>query len=254
MTLTGWLRYDRVRPLVPPGTVSILEIGCGMGAMGALLAQSYEYTGIEPDARSFAAARARVVGGRVFNVDAAGFGCGEFDLVCAFEVLEHIEDDVAALREWASFARPGGRMLVSVPAGSAKFGAADERVGHFRRYDPADLIAVMLAAGMAAPEVVPYAFPLGYVLEGARGMLARHSSTSDDVAERTAGSGRWLQPPDWLSLGSWAVAWPFRVAQRHAGFGTGLIGAGDVGFDDRGVVGRPESHVEIVDSGTSISR
>jgi SAM-dependent methyltransferase len=227
MTLTGWLRYDRVGTFIPSGAVSVLEVGCGKGAMGSLLARGHEYTGIEPDAQSFAAARATVVGGCVINVDAAGFRGSGFDVVCAFEVLEHIEDDVAALREWASFARPGGRMVVSVPAGRGRFGPADARVGHFRRYDPGDLIEVMLAAGLTAPVVVPYAFPLGYVLEGARGVLARHGSTSNDVAERTAGSGRWLQPPSWFALGSWAIAWPFRVAQRHVRVGTGLIGAGN---------------------------
>ncbi len=206
----------------------MLEVGCGMGAMGAILARSYEYTGIEPDPQSFAVARKRVVGGCVMNVDAERFGGSNFDVVCAFEVMEHIHDDVAALREWAAFARPGGRMVVSVPAGRERFGAADERVGHFRRYNPSDLVDVMLAAGLTAPVVVPYAFPLGYLLEGARGVLARRGSIPDDVVERTAGSGRWLQPPSWFALGSWAVVWPFRLAQRHVRVGTGLIGAADV--------------------------
>ena len=228
MTLTGWLRYDRVGSFIPSGAVSVLEVGCGMGAMGAILARSFEYTGIEPDAQSFATAEAQVVGGRVMNVDAERFGGRDFDVVCAFEVLEHIEDDVAALREWASFARPGGRIVISVPAGRERFGAADKRVGHFRRYNPSDLFEVMRAAGLTAPVVVPYAFPLGYLLESARGVLARRGSISDDVVERTAGSGRWLQPPRWFALGSWAAAWPFRVAQRHVRLGTGLIGAADV--------------------------
>jgi len=231
MTLTGWLRYDRLGSFIPPEAVSLLEVGCGMGGMGALLARSHDYTGIEPDTRSFAAARGRIVGGRVLNVEAAGFTGGGFDVVCAFEVLEHIEDDIAALRHWASFTRPGGRVVISVPAGSTKFGRADKRVGHFRRYDENDLIEVMLAAGLAAPVVVPYGFPLGYMLEGARGVLARHDTMSADVAERTAGSGRWLQPPSWFALGSWAIAWPFRLAQRPVRIGTGLIGGGQVSLD-----------------------
>ena len=228
MTLTGWLRYDRVGAFFPRGAVRVLEVGCGMGALGAILSSRYEYTGIEPDAQSFAVARERVVDGLVLNVGAEGFSGSDFDVVCAFEVLEHIEDDVAALRRWAAFARPGGTIVVSVPAGRERFGAADERVGHFRRYDLGDLVEVMLAAGLTAPVVAPYAFPLGYLLEGARGVLAQRSTVSVDPGERTAGSGRWLQPPRWFALGSWAVAWPFRLAQRPVGVGTGLIAAAGV--------------------------
>ncbi|MEL7157397.1 MAG: methyltransferase domain-containing protein, partial [Actinomycetota bacterium] len=57
-------------------------------------------------------------------------GDTRFDYVMAFEVLEHITDDRAALEEWLRRLRPGGRVLFSVPAHQRKYGDADRAVGH----------------------------------------------------------------------------------------------------------------------------
>ncbi len=63
----------------------------------------------------------------------------QFDVVCSFEVLEHLEDDAAALAGWATFIKPGGHLIMSVPGFAERFGPMDENVGRFRRYSPADL-------------------------------------------------------------------------------------------------------------------
>ena len=55
--------------------------------------------------------------------------------MCAFEVLEHIDDDALALKQWREYLRPSGWLLLSVPAHQDQYGAADELVGHYRRYD-----------------------------------------------------------------------------------------------------------------------
>jgi 2-polyprenyl-3-methyl-5-hydroxy-6-metoxy-1,4-benzoquinol methylase len=67
--------------------------------------------------------------------DVASLAPASFDYLFAFEVLEHIADDLSALREWTGFLKPGGRLLVSVPAHARKYGKADEIVGHVRRYE-----------------------------------------------------------------------------------------------------------------------
>ena len=90
LTITGRLRYDVVRRLLPLDVRTVLEIGCGRGALGCILARQYSYLGIEPDPESFAVAHS-LLGPRVRRLREEELEPGAYDLVCAFEVLEHIE-------------------------------------------------------------------------------------------------------------------------------------------------------------------
>jgi 2-polyprenyl-3-methyl-5-hydroxy-6-metoxy-1,4-benzoquinol methylase len=91
------MRYDVVRRMLPPSGGRLLEVGAGLGSVGALLAERFEYVGLEPDPTSFATARERVgTRGRVLNSTVEQLESSEmFDVLCAFEVLEHLEDDLA---------------------------------------------------------------------------------------------------------------------------------------------------------------
>ena len=233
LTPRAWLRWDLVERLiaeVDPATV--LEIGCGQGAFGARLAARATYTGVEPDEAAYAVARARVeaAGGTVVHgTDAAVPAGSRFDLVCFFEVLEHIRDDADALDRWAGFARPGGHVLLSVPAFAQRFGAMDVQAGHYRRYDPDALHAALLAAGLVDVRVLAYAWPLGYALEAVRNRMSRRALAElgdlPEPEEFTAASGRTLQPTRPVLAASIAAAtFPFRRLQRLAPTrGTGLV-------------------------------
>ena len=232
LTLHAWLRYDVILRQLrrATGVQSILEIGAGQGGVGLMLARRYSYTGLEPDPASFAVAKSRFdrAGLReIVHTDLAAFPPdAPFDLVCAFEVLEHIEDDSGAIVEWMARLRPGGWLLVSVPAGQDRFSAADRKVGHYRRYDRGDIAGLLTAAGLIEVSVVTYGFPAGYALVAGRNVLARRHEVGGSMSDRTAASGRWLQPPDWAAPATHLLAAPLRLAQRPFGssrLGTGLV-------------------------------
>jgi SAM-dependent methyltransferase len=232
LTPRAWLRWDVVsRQLAGVHTPTVLEIGCGQGAMGARLARRGEYVGVEPDAASGAVAEARVTaaGGRVLHGDHTVVPAGTaYDLVCAFEVLEHIKDDTAALADWVGFVRPGGRLLLSVPAFRARYGPTDEQIGHYRRYDPDELGALLGAAGLVDVRVVVYGWPLGLAMEAVRNRVDRRRLAAVGhlaPEERTAASGRTFQPPNAkVGLAVRVATTPFRYLQRLApGRGTGLV-------------------------------
>ena len=235
LTLNAWLRYDLVRRLLrglDREVSSIVEIGAGEGGVAARLARRYDYVGVEPDplACAHAAERLRKLGrGRMVCGDVSALDPdATFDLLCSFEVLEHLEDDSAALGEWRRRLRDGGWLLVSVPARPEHFGAADRMVGHFRRYDAARMTELLTKSGFVDPAVLMFGFPLGYALEAARNTVARlvPSRQSLSMAEKSAASGRWLQPPEQVGWLTAAVTAPFRLLQRpfiESGPGTGLV-------------------------------
>jgi len=227
----AWLRYELVKRMLPADINDVLEVGCGQGALGARLAQRYRYLGVEPDQASWAVASERISAagrGEVRNVAVEDLGDGQFDLICAFEVLEHIEDDTAALKEWAGRLRAQGWLLLSVPAHQHRYGPFDELVGHFRRYDPGAMTALLTSSGFTVVQMRQYGFPLGYVLETGRNLIGRRRlamAAAASAAERTAGSGRLLQPSGVIrgEATRWGTA-PFRVLQRaFPNTGTGLI-------------------------------
>jgi glycosyltransferase involved in cell wall biosynthesis/SAM-dependent methyltransferase len=230
LTPNAWLRYELIRRILPAGISDVLEIGCGQGALGSRLAQRYRYLGVEPDPVSWAVAKARIgaAGGEVRNIAVQELGDDRFDLVCAFEVLEHIEDDSAALKEWSTRLRANGWLLLSVPAHQHRFGPGDEMAGHFRRYDPAAMTALLTRCGFTEIQVRQYGFPLGYLLEAVRNQVGRRrlaAGRSTSVADRTAGSGRLLQPSSALqgAVTQWGTA-PFRLMERaFPNTGTGLL-------------------------------
>jgi len=232
LSLHAWLRYDAIERQLRQveGIRTVLELGAGQGSVGVLLARRYEYVGVEPDPSSFATARDRFAKAGVREIvlgDATALEPGRtFDLVCAFEVLEHVEDDHGTLAEWTSLVVPGGWLLVSVPAGSDRFGPSDVKAGHVRRYDREDLGRLLAASGLVELSIAAYGFPAGYVLEAGRNLVARRLDSGGSLADRTAASGRWLQPPDWSASALLALAWPLRLLQRPfvAGrLGTGLV-------------------------------
>jgi SAM-dependent methyltransferase len=72
------------------------------------------------------------------------FPDSSFDLVCAFDIIEHVDDDDGALSELSRTAKPGGAILISMPLHPAQWTSFDDFVGHKRRYDPPQLLSKLV--------------------------------------------------------------------------------------------------------------
>lgn len=194
--------------------------------MGAYLSSRFEYRAYEPDLVSYAAAL-HAIGdaGTIFPTAVPSEPDAAFDAVVAFEVLEHIEDDIAALSAWVRWLEPGGIVVLSVPAYADRFGPWDVAVGHFRRYERSQLAAVMTAAGLEEVEIEPWGFPLGLLSEWVRHRLAPDHEGLDDQ-ERTLKSGRLLQPSQVQSGVFRAAAKLVSPLQRATDRGIGWVASG----------------------------
>ncbi|MCC7200208.1 MAG: class I SAM-dependent methyltransferase [Gammaproteobacteria bacterium] len=89
-------------------------------------------------------------------VSALPFADGAFDLVCAFDIVEHVDDDDAALSELARVASPGAAVLLSVPLHPSQWTAFDDFVGHRRRYQPDLLLGKLAVHGLSVEQSAVY--------------------------------------------------------------------------------------------------
>ena len=128
----------------------VLEIGCGAGGMMGPLQRYGDVTGLDIDLEYVAYCKergfARVLCGSGYELP---FGDATFDLVCLFDTIEHIPDDVQALREIHRVLKPGGSVFVSVPAYQWLWSQNDKTAHHFRRYTRRRLLRALRAAGLA---------------------------------------------------------------------------------------------------------
>ncbi|MEM7689360.1 MAG: class I SAM-dependent methyltransferase [Pseudomonadota bacterium] len=232
LTPNASLRWDVVSRLLPDRVGKALEVGCGRGAAAARIARRADrMVAVEPDTQSYAVACENLRdAATVYNCMSFELpGAETFDTICAFEVLEHIEDDVAALKEWSEKMVPGGTLVISVPAWQDRFAAADTIAGHFRRYNPEHLRSRLEEAGFVDIQTELYGFPAGHLLEAFRNYAARKllkgEAKNMDIAERTAGSGRLFQPSQGLSgLATTLAARPLVWGQRlFPNRGVGLV-------------------------------
>ena len=123
----------------------ILEAGCGTGGNLYLLGEHGEVAAFEPNdlARAFAQKKAPGVAIQSATLPHQVDGiAGPFDLVVALDVLEHIDDDQGAFDALLALVKPGGSLLITVPAIKRLWGQHDFRLSHVRRYDRKDLVAL----------------------------------------------------------------------------------------------------------------
>lgn len=103
---------------------------------------------VDQDERAVAALRAAGGQAVVGDILALPWATGAFELVAAFDVVEHVADDRAVFAEIGRVLAPGGRLALSVPLHGRLFNEFDELVGHHRRYEPDELVARLGEIGM----------------------------------------------------------------------------------------------------------
>jgi SAM-dependent methyltransferase len=103
-------------------------------------------------------ARLNVGGGlaQAGEITALPFADASFDLVAAFDVVEHVEDDRRVFGELTRVLKPGGRLIFSVPLHPAYWTEFDDYVGHARRYEPAALQAMLADHGLVVEKSVVF--------------------------------------------------------------------------------------------------
>ncbi len=136
------------RFLATEGSLRILDVGCGTGLNLQYLGRYGDAQGVDmsPEALDFCLQRG-VESVVLHTAERLPFKDSTFDLVTAFDVIEHIEDDLSALAEFHRILKPGGHLLVYTPALPWLFDEHDRLVHHKRRYLLGDLKAKLSQSG-----------------------------------------------------------------------------------------------------------
>lgn len=171
-----------------PTAARVLDAGCGTGRnlaeyrlLGAAVGVDASEAALSSNKSSSAAAAA--------SVNALPFRPGSFDLVCATDVIEHLDDDVAALAGMRRVSKPLGRLLLTVPAYQALWSESDVQLHHRRRYSARRLSRAVGQAGWQVERMTYFNSILLPVIAGARLFRGlRKGGDGKTELERTSGT------------------------------------------------------------------
>jgi SAM-dependent methyltransferase len=206
----------------PPAArpIQLLDFGCGTGAFLEHLERFGSVSAVDsdPSAVEFCHSRGRSEVQLVPPGTPLPFADATFDLVTTLDVIEHIGDDVGALRELHRVLRPGGRLLVAVPAFMFLWGKQDEVSHHRRRYTARTLRRALADAGFEVDRTSYFNtvlfIPIAAVRLGRR-LVRRPGSAQSDFDLGPAALNR--------ALGAVFGAEAGLVARRDLPFGVSLL-------------------------------
>lgn len=152
--------YGQITPI---GKTKFLEIGCGTGNFIQQIVEnkSLEITGSEIYIKGLIYAKKNLPNVDFIQFDVTQGGIGEkFDLIVAFDVIEHIDDDIAAITNINKMLHRDGRLIITVPQHMFLWSRLDEIVKHKRRYSRRELVTKLQENGFGISYVTSFVFTL----------------------------------------------------------------------------------------------
>jgi 2-polyprenyl-3-methyl-5-hydroxy-6-metoxy-1,4-benzoquinol methylase len=176
----------------------VVEVGCGIGNFTGLLLDRELVVALDCEDACVRSLRERYPGRDNLHLLTCGAGSAAFrdlaryrpDSVVCINVLEHIEDDVAALRAMAEIVVPGGVIVLLVPAFDALYGPIDRNLGHYRRYRRSALAGLCSSMGLEIRKL-HYVNSVGFFGWWVNARLLKRETQSDG---QIAVFDRWLVP------------------------------------------------------------
>lgn len=212
---------DRYLPPANGRPRRILDVGCGTGTLLKYLARYGDVLGVDVDEQAIAFCRERGVH-KVQKIDSfpLPFEDNSFDLVTILDVLEHIEDDRGTLEDLYRVLRPGGMLMVAVPAYRFLWGPQDEISHHKRRYIAPEMRNLLKQAGFRVRRVSyfnTFLFPIIALIRVLRPYLPETFQVQSDCTVTKMG------PLNRILAGIFALEAPI-VQRANLPFGVSILG------------------------------
>jgi len=209
------IRAELERLALPSGA-RILDAGCGSGRTMQLLSAYGLVSGIELSESAAEVARARGVGEvMIGRLEELPWPEERFDLITCLDVIEHTPDDRATLAELRRVCRPGGHLVVTVPAYPRLWSVHDEANHHYRRYSRAALRRAAQEAGWALERMSSFNSMLLAPAAAVRLSRRRRARTLNGTATEIYRDELSIGPA-WLNG---ALEWPLALEARWLGRG-----------------------------------
>jgi SAM-dependent methyltransferase len=172
----------------------IVDVGCGTGATASALGEVGRVVGVDFSPLALEACASRGLRELLrARAEAIPLASGSVDAVVATDVLEHLDDDLAALTEFRRILKPGGQLVLTVPAYQFLWSEHDEALMHRRRYVAAQLSDLAVRAGF---KTVRLGYALSLLFPLALGRLFKRRDRANRAPEAL------IQPvPGWLNAG-----------------------------------------------------
>lgn len=180
-------QLKRIRPELPKKKLRILNIGSGTGGTIPMLQEFGEVYNVDVSAQALKVLKEKGIK-NLYKVKGIKlpFKDNFFDVVIALDVLEHIEDDLGALREWSRVMVDSARIIITVPAYQWLWSEHDESLHHFRRHTASGLHRLVNQANIKVRKrsyMITFTFPLvvGYRFMSAVFKIKKDQSTTSHV-------------------------------------------------------------------------